>query len=76
MISFIMLNRVDKNLKAAKNSNALFGGINIIFVGDFFQLDPVTNKALHYQSESERILRYPSNGMTLSHHMIDLLLRS
>ena len=32
---------LDKNMRILKNTNELFGGVQIVFVGDFFQMFPV-----------------------------------
>lgn len=42
MLDASVLDKVDTILKAVKKNNNAFGGIQIIFVGDFFQLPPVT----------------------------------
>ncbi len=42
MLSSNMLGMIDAICKAVKNSEEPFGGLQIIFVGDFFQLPPVT----------------------------------
>ncbi len=44
MLDSKVLDKVDSILKAVKKSEKAFGGIQIIFVGDFFQLPPVTKK--------------------------------
>lgn len=44
MLDAKVLDKVDAILKAVKKSEKAFGGIQIIFVGDFFQLPPVTKK--------------------------------
>lgn len=38
------LNSVDMVCRAVRNSNEPFGGMQVIFVGDFFQLPPVVKK--------------------------------
>lgn len=42
MLSSNMLTMVDAVCKAVKQSEEPFGGLQVIFVGDFFQLPPVT----------------------------------
>ncbi len=44
MLDSKVLDKVDSILRAVKKSEKPFGGIQIIFVGDFFQLPPVTKK--------------------------------
>ena len=41
MISSKMLCKIDKKLRQLKDPNEFYGGINIVFVGDFRQLEPV-----------------------------------
>ena len=43
MLDSILCNTISAILKACKNTDKVFGGIQMIFVGDFFQLPPVTN---------------------------------
>jgi len=55
-VSFIgqwVLNRVHQSLMIAKNSNSNFGGINILFCGDFCQLPPVNEEALYKLTKME-----------------------
>nr|MBP7992195.1 AAA family ATPase [Candidatus Magasanikbacteria bacterium] len=42
MLDGVFLDTLDSVLQTVKENNAPFGGIQIIFVGDFFQLPPVT----------------------------------
>ena len=44
MVGYDMLEFIHKRLTVLKRNDALFGGINIIAVGDFFQLRPVRNR--------------------------------
>lgn len=43
MLDSILCNTISDILKACKNTDKVFGGIQMIFVGDFFQLPPITN---------------------------------
>lgn len=45
MLSASMIGMVDAVCKAVKNSQEPFGGLQIIFIGDFFQLPPVNRSA-------------------------------
>ena len=45
---FELLNKIGKSIR---NNNAPFGGIQIIFSGDFFQLPPVSEDIFCFQSE-------------------------
>ncbi|KAG1738067.1 hypothetical protein EDD22DRAFT_982341 [Suillus occidentalis] len=47
MISCDFLTKIHDALVDAKGNTALFGGINIIFAGDFAQLSPVSGKQLY-----------------------------
>mgnify|MGYP001358996815 CR=1 FL=1 len=38
---------VDKMLRMVKKSDLLFGGLNVLLVGDFAQLDAVKQDSLH-----------------------------
>jgi ATP-dependent DNA helicase PIF1 len=42
MLSSNMLGMVDAICKAVKNSEEPFGGLQVVFVGDFFQLPPIS----------------------------------
>jgi hypothetical protein len=47
--------RLDENLRVLlRKHNALFGGIHIIFSGDFRQLEPVTGRPLYSSSVTDR----------------------
>ncbi len=54
MLDMITIQNLDKILKVARNSLAPFGGVQIIFVGDFFQLPPVVNhgEKMHFAFEA------------------------
>jgi hypothetical protein len=55
-VSFVgqwVLNRVHQSLVIAKNSNSNFGGINILFCGDFCQLPTVNEEALYKLTKME-----------------------
>ena len=54
----INLNIISKMLMIAKNNDSIYGGINILFVGDFFQLQPVKQVALFRQSNIEKCSNY------------------
>ena len=41
------LKRLDKHLRILKQNDDLYGGIHVVFVGDFFQLKPVQGKPLY-----------------------------
>ena len=43
MFDSILCNTISNILKACKKTDRVFGGIQMIFVGDFFQLPPITN---------------------------------
>ena len=40
------LEKLDKKMRLLKECDVMFGGVNIVFVGDFFQMLPVKGKAL------------------------------
>lgn len=46
---FDLLNKIGQTLR---NSNSPFGGIQVIFSGDFFQLPPIGGKADYYKDEN------------------------
>lgn len=43
MLSGSTLNAIDQILKSIHGNNDAFGGIQVVLVGDFFQLPPITN---------------------------------
>ena len=49
-----VLNKVHKSLMTAKNLNQNYGGVNILFCGDFGQLPPVNEEALYRLTRSEK----------------------
>lgn len=50
MLSALFLDNLDSILKMAKRSNEPFGGVSMVFVGDFMQLPPVAKKDQHEKS--------------------------
>ena len=42
------LKKLDKNLRLLRKRDVSFGGVNIIFAGDFYQLLPFNNKSVLY----------------------------
>lgn len=54
MIDAGLLSCVDQSIKALRENNKPFGGLQVVFVGDFFQLPPVTeeNKDVQFAFES------------------------
>lgn len=54
MLSAFMLEYLDKLFKMVRKNNYPFGGIQVIFIGDFLQLPPVAT--------SEEIKIYPAKG--------------
>ena len=50
MVSSSMLEHIHLRLQSIKNNNLPFGGLNIILVGDFFQLRPVKGHFAFYHS--------------------------
>lgn len=54
MIGLRMINTINKQLMLAKSTDKLFGGINVLFCGDFFQLPPVNAKALYERTLNEK----------------------
>ncbi len=57
MLDAQTLDNVSKVLKAIKDPTKAFGGMQIIFVGDFFQLPPVTR-----QGEAQKFFAFHANS--------------
>ena len=53
MIGPKMLEEITKNLMIANNNTDIFGGIHILFCGDYYQLPPVNSKALYERTDDE-----------------------
>lgn len=47
MIGCDLLVKIDEGLRRAKENDKLFGGVNVIFAGDFAQLSPVGDPSLY-----------------------------
>ncbi len=59
-ISFIGLDFLEKihfKLMKAKSNNLNFGGVHVLFVGDFFQLAPIRQYPIYKLTKEERELR-------------------
>ena len=77
MVGSKMLSRIDFRLKEIRNSKELFGGISILFVGDFNQLKPVMDsfafqspKSLPYGVIAGNIL-----WSSVKHYKLDQIMR-
>jgi ATP-dependent exoDNAse (exonuclease V) alpha subunit len=57
MLHHFRLDLVDRVLRSAKSTDAPFGGIQVVFCGDFFQLPPITR-----QGEIESKFAYQSDA--------------
>ncbi|MDP2692392.1 MAG: PIF1 family DEAD/DEAH box helicase [bacterium] len=53
MLSSVTLSMVDAVLREIKNSKEPFGGLQVILVGDFFQLPPIKKKNIEVDSQAE-----------------------
>ena len=64
MVGKRLLAKINKNITRAKNGNAdvLFGGIDIIFFGDFVQFPPVLDSPLYSDYKSNTIALTRSNS--------------
>jgi hypothetical protein len=63
MISTRMLNEINLNLQLAKDSSELFGGLTVLFAGDFYQLTPFKGNALFYRDNIEKELFSENNTL-------------
>ncbi len=50
-MSDIILNTLDRKLKGIGNQSLPFGGLKIIFAGDFHHLNPLVPKTLNFCSQ-------------------------
>lgn len=66
MVRADMLDLIDSKLKTLMGSKEPFGGIQMVVVGDFFQLEPV----IHFTEEDEYYSRYRS-GFAFDAHCWD-----
>lgn len=54
MLDSVMIDNVDAVLKGVREDDRPFGGVQVVFVGDFFQLPPVSKgESLDFAFESE-----------------------
>jgi ATP-dependent exoDNAse (exonuclease V) alpha subunit/transposase len=53
MLDATTLSLVDRVCKEVKNSNEAFGGMQVIFVGDFFQLPPIEKNSIQTEENIE-----------------------
>ena len=66
MISTRLLNEINLNLQLAKDNSELFGGLNVLFAGDLFQLSPFKGNALFYRDKLEKNLFSDNNSINNS----------
>ncbi|KAJ7162718.1 hypothetical protein C8R43DRAFT_819195, partial [Mycena crocata] len=55
MVGCVMLHDISRALSVAKGNDLAFGGINVIFAGDFAQLPPVQQKRLYTDLTNKNI---------------------
>ena len=55
--------QIHKALCEAEDNSELFGGINIIFVGDFAQLPPVGDTRLYSHLQKETVCKGRGKGL-------------
>lgn len=76
MLHHFRLNLLDEILKAVKNSEEPFGGIQIVFCGDFFQLPPVKEPGREtlfaFHAESWKALNLKICYLSEQHRQNDL----
>ncbi|KAJ8481746.1 hypothetical protein ONZ45_g15197 [Pleurotus djamor] len=65
MVGCGLLHDISEALMIAKGSQLAFGGMNVIFCGDFAQLPPVKQLALFTQFDSKRCLSMKPNDALL-----------
>ena len=66
MVSCELLLTISTQLQIAKSSEDAFGGVNLIFAGDFAQLPPVGGTRLYADIESRRATGWRSNKKAIS----------
>jgi hypothetical protein len=56
MVTSILLSMINKRLQEMLNCNDIFGGIVVILLGDFQQMDPITGYAMHTSCVTHLVL--------------------
>lgn len=62
MLSYTVLDMVDKVLREARGSEQVFGGIQVVLIGDFFQLPPVVKTYFKKQKIDYDTADYSQDG--------------
>ena len=75
MLDGLTLDAVNQVCQKIRNSNEPFGGLQMVVVGDFFQLPPIANRGeqavFAFQSESWRAVNWAVCYLTEQHRQLD-----
>lgn len=63
MLSAKVLSMIDAVCREVRRSDAPFGGLQVILVGDFFQLPPITRRDELVESSQESFIEYEREGI-------------
>jgi len=68
MLSWKLFQEIEHVCRVVRENQKPFGGIQMIFSGDFYQLKPISN--IRYQDPGEIIISQPQFKHLIPHHVV------
>lgn len=70
MLGCVKLAKISQALQKNKSNSLPFGGIHVLFSGDFFQLSAIGDTSLYHQSRKKQSMKMVEIGMSLWRNVV------